>query len=79
MNQICKTGIVADGVKKGMHFKKLENAGLLLVSTVKPNERLIVVVESEVRIDKSAGGNIACLPALLNSSIRRSASVRFPA
>ena len=72
MNQIRKTGITADGVKEGMHSKKLENAGLLLVGTVKPNERLIVVMESDVRIDKNASRNIACLPALhdLKSAIR---------
>src|SRR5207302_10155837 len=65
VEQARKAGVVADRIKEGMHFQELQDVGLLLISALKPDKRLVVVPERQIGINKSASRHIAFLPAFL--------------
>jgi hypothetical protein len=48
-----------------MHFEELKNIRLLFIGLLEPRKGLLVVIESQISVHKSAGGNVTCFPALL--------------
>jgi len=62
--RILKAGIIAQGIEERMHLGVLQNHGLFLVSVLEPGECLLFVTESQVRVHKRRGRNIAVLLTL---------------
>ena len=50
--KIFESRVIANGIKEGMHFERLQNRFALLVCSIKPNKRLIIVRKSEVQINE---------------------------
>ena len=65
VEEVRETRVAAHRIKERMYFQPLQNAFPFAVRSLKPHERLVIVAEREVRVNKRGSLDVACLPTFL--------------